>query len=147
MYTGPVLTALGLLVCSYQPVASAAWNWHGASSGQEFPPPPSLIYPQIVANCSQFTWRGCLERLSDELAAIKNLNVAQCHRPTEKIKKRCCLAQHDGTAAGGALLLFKLNWKLWVSAKIQLLGDTLCCQQANSLTTYKYFQYFHSCYP
>lgn len=112
------------------------------------PPPPSLIYPQVVTNCSQFTWRGCLEWLSDELAAIKNLNVAQCHRPTEKIKKaELSVAQHDGTAAaeGGALLLLKLNWKPWVSAKIQLLGDTRRCQQANSLNTYKYFhQYFHT---
>lgn len=57
----------------YQPVASAAWHWQCASDGRESSPPLLSNLPTDCCSLLPVHWQGCLQQLSDDLAAIKTL--------------------------------------------------------------------------
>lgn len=121
----------------HQPVASAAWHWQSASAGRGKPPPPSLLV-NLPTDCRSLLavhWQGCLQQLSDELAAIKALMPRAAIDP-----KLDCFVWHSwwATAAGGRMccwhsaLIEGLGSQPRPAAKTQQVWDTLPAQQMHA---------------
>lgn len=79
---------------------------------------PPLLLVNLPTDCCRLLtvhWQGCLQQLSDELAAIKTLML---HSAIDQ--KLDCFVWHTwwySSWQSHVLLVFSLNWKSWVKAK------------------------------